>query len=514
MGNPKLSFLGDVFAVPASFPVHNVFSVGDVCIVIGAFVLLHTVCGSALVRSRRSDFADLMRNGPFVRAWLAKGISNLGDWTYSIAILTTLAERGIGAGSFATLLIAQVGAAALTGALGGPFVDRLSRKHVMIGVDLARCAAVASLLLVGDPSLTHLYAVAACIGAGGALFSPSLQATVPNLVPRTRLVAANALLTGMFHLAIMIGPVLGGMAAAAWGPDLAIGLNAASFALSAALVATVRIARGAPAVTMPVRQDLVEGLRYSVGTPLVRGVMVVIGVVMVAAAVRTPLEPLFILRTLAERPAALGLAAGAWGVGMVLGSGIAPTLSRHLSRQRMLSGALAVVGVAVVASAAARMLEPVLALFMIAGVGNAVAVISYQSLLQERTPDRLRGRVVAVSEAVLDASLIVGALMSATLAGLLGVRGGMAASGGGLPGGGGPGRSPAGRGGAPAAREPCRYGLRAREPSTCGALGDLDVCGGWVRSGSVGVPGWPDANCGGLAPTGGDKHATVRERGT
>ena len=151
---------------------------------------------------------------------------------------------------------------------------------------------------------------------------------MPNLVPRTRLVAANALLTGMFHLAIMIGPVLGGMAAAAWGPDLAIGLNAASFALSAALVATVRIARGARGRGPAGPPGSAEGFRYSVRTPLVRGVMVVIGVVMVAAAVRTPLEPLFILRTLAERPAALGLAAGAWGVGMVLGSGIAPTLSR------------------------------------------------------------------------------------------------------------------------------------------------------------------------------------------
>ena len=153
---------------------------------------------------------------------------------------------------------------------------------------------------------------------------------------------------------------------------------------------------------------------------------------MVAAAVRTPLEPVFILRTLAQRPAALGLAAGAWGMGMVLGSGIAAHAQPPGPRQRMLAGGVALVGVAVVASSAATSLEPVLALFMIAGLGNAVAVISYQSLLQEWTPDRLRGRVVAASEAVLDCSLIIGALMAATLAGLLGVRGGMAASGAGF----------------------------------------------------------------------------------
>jgi MFS family permease len=115
---------------------------------------------------------------------------------------------------------------------------------------------------------------------------------------------------------------------------------------------------------------------------------------------------------------------------MVLGSGLAPTLSRHWSRQRMLAGAVAVVGVAVAGSSQAGTIEPVLGLFALAGVGNAVAVISYQSLLQQNTPDRLRGRVVAASEAVLDFSLIIGALMAATLAGAFGVRGAMLASGG------------------------------------------------------------------------------------
>jgi lipoprotein signal peptidase len=52
VGNAKLQFLGDIFAVPASWPVHNVFSVGDVCIVVGAFVMVHKICRSALFRPR------------------------------------------------------------------------------------------------------------------------------------------------------------------------------------------------------------------------------------------------------------------------------------------------------------------------------------------------------------------------------------------------------------------------------------------------------------------------------
>jgi MFS family permease len=88
-----------------------------------------------------------------------------------------------------------------------------------------------------------------------------------------------------------------------------------------------------------------------------------------------------------------------------------------------------VVGVCVTGAALAPSFNPVLGFWAAAGVANAVAVISYQSLLQERTPDRLRGRVVAASEAVLDASLIVGAVTAASIGALAGIRGAFAISG-------------------------------------------------------------------------------------
>jgi len=52
VASPNLSFLGDVFAIPESWPVHNVFSVGDMVIVLGAAILLHFACGSRMARSR------------------------------------------------------------------------------------------------------------------------------------------------------------------------------------------------------------------------------------------------------------------------------------------------------------------------------------------------------------------------------------------------------------------------------------------------------------------------------
>ena len=77
---------------------------------------------------------------------------------------------------------------------------------------------------------------------------------------------------------------------------------------------------------------LAESIRYIRDTPLVRWVFAALAVVMLASAVKAPLEPLFILRTLGRRPDALGLVGGAWGVGMVLGSLAAPSHKPYRAR--------------------------------------------------------------------------------------------------------------------------------------------------------------------------------------
>jgi MFS family permease len=114
---------------------------------------------------------------------------------------------------------------------------------------------------------------------------------------------------------------------------------------------------------------------------------------------------------------------------MLLGSFAAPALARRLPRERLLWISVALVGVSVLVSSRSSVLAPVLGLWVLAGSGNAIAVIAYQSLLQERTPDALRGRVVAASEAVLDTSLIAGALLAGWIGAGAGVRGAFVVSG-------------------------------------------------------------------------------------
>jgi MFS family permease len=428
--DPNLAFLGDVFAIPPPFPLHNVFSPGDILVALGGGFAIHRLCGSRLVPSGRGQLAGLWQHRDFRRLWAAQAVSNVGDWTYALAVATMVAGRAGAAHALALLLVAEVAPAAVAGALGGPLIDRLPRKALMVGSDLLRAAAVATLLFQRPPALAHVYVVAVSLGLLRALFMPTLQASLPNVVPRSRLVAANAFIAATYHIAVMVGPLLGGVLVAAAGPTAAFGLNAGTFLASAALVAGVHLpARESRESASSPWTDLVAGVKYSVMTPLVRGVLVVTGLVMLGASIRTPLEPLFVLGTLGGKAQALGLVGGAWGLGMIFGSVAAPAAAGKWRRERLLGVSAAVVGLCVLAASRAGTLPPVLLLWLGAGAANALGTVSYESLLQERTPDEFRGRVMAASEAVLDGTFLAGVSAAGWLGTSFGVRGAYAISG-------------------------------------------------------------------------------------
>jgi MFS family permease len=419
---PRLPFLGDIFAVPASWPLHNVFSIGDVALALGAAMTIHAVCGSRLIPSSAPEFGRLFGDGRFVRLWAAQVISNLGDWSYTLATAAVLATRTKSPGSLALLIAFQVAPATLSGALLAPLVDRYPRRRLMIVADVCRAAAVGS-LLVGSPSVAHVYAVAFCLGTCGAVFQPSLQASIPNIVDRGRLVAANSLIAGTYYFAVMAGPPLGGFLVARFAPMSVFGINAFSFAVSAALIATVPLAHARPSdERTPVARQLREGLRFVASTRLIRSLLLVMGVVIVAAGTKAPLESLFVLNTLSLGAGALGLLAGSWGLGMIFGAILAPTLARTWARERLFAWSVLVVGIAVAFASRATELPPVLLAWLLAGFANAVGDVCYETLLQERTPDRVRGRVFAASGVMVNAAFLAGTGISAVFGDLFGVR--------------------------------------------------------------------------------------------
>ncbi|MEX0988806.1 MAG: MFS transporter [Actinomycetota bacterium] len=439
--DPNLLVLGDIFALPKSIPAANVFSVGDLLIVLGAAVTIHRATGSRLVPEGQGEFGPVVRDRTFLRLWGAQIVSSLGDWVYAIAVALLLADRVDGPDAvavLATLLVVQYVPSAVFGALfAGPLVDRRSRRTLMIAADLARAVAIASLLLAGEPDLLHFYAVALVLGIFGAIFQPALLSTVPNIVRRDRVLPAQSLIGATSHIAIVAGPAIGGFLVARYAAGTVFAVNAATFVLSALLIATVPIAGPAVRALAPGPRfaDVRRGLRYVASNPLTRGIIVVLGLVSLGAATKAPLEPLYVRDVLADGALEtggriFGLITAAWGLGMVLGSVTAPGIARRWARERLLPISIAVVGCAVLVVSRTDDFSTVLFAWLVAGWANALGNVSYETLLQERTPDEFRGRVFAAIEAVSDSAFVAGALIAVAVGAALAVQDVLAIAGG------------------------------------------------------------------------------------
>ena len=186
---------------------------------------MHSLTYGELIRGNR-NFRNLLA-GQF--------ISELGNWFNFIAGLGLVRLVSDASPTAAGLFfVARLLPFALASPIAGTFVDRFSRRQVMIATDLARVGIALSFLLVKDAShLWIAYLATILLHTTGAFFDGAKNAAAPNLTGKEGLLAGTALLFSTRFLLMAIGSALGGWASAAFGYEAAFIINAASFLVSA-----------------------------------------------------------------------------------------------------------------------------------------------------------------------------------------------------------------------------------------------------------------------------------------
>jgi MFS family permease len=177
----------------------------------------------------------LRRNRSFRRLWLGQVVSELGNWFNFIAALGLVRVVSNAAPEVTTLLlICRLVPFTLFGPLAGAFVDRWSRRTVMIVTDLLRViVALAFLFVKGPQDLWIAYFSTAVLTVLTAFFEAAKNAAVPNITGEQDLLAGNALMFSSRFLFMSLGAALGGWTAAYVGYEAAFVINAASFLVSA-----------------------------------------------------------------------------------------------------------------------------------------------------------------------------------------------------------------------------------------------------------------------------------------
>ena len=180
----------------------------------------------------------LRRNRSFRRLWIGQVISELGNWFNFIAALGLVRVVSNAAPEVTTLiLLFRLVPFTLFAPLAGAFVDRWSRRTVMIVTDLLRVVIALGFLFVRGPQdLWIAYLCTMLLAFFGAFFEAAKNAAVPNITGERDLLAGNALMFSSRFLLMSIGSALGGWTAASIGYKAAFIVNAVSFVWSAYFV--------------------------------------------------------------------------------------------------------------------------------------------------------------------------------------------------------------------------------------------------------------------------------------
>ena len=172
----------------------------------------------------------------------ASAASQVGDWLYNTALLSyvyvaTGSAWWVGAATIFRLL-----PYVLLGPVGGSIADRYRRRTVLISGDLLRLALMLALgaVVASDGPVEVVIALTALASAAGTAERPAAIAMLPRLVGETRLGAANALLHTVQDLGVVVGPAIAAVLLTVGPHWLAFVANAATFAISATLIATIR----------------------------------------------------------------------------------------------------------------------------------------------------------------------------------------------------------------------------------------------------------------------------------
>ena len=177
----------------------------------------------------------LRRNRPFRWLWSGQVISELGNWFNFIAALGLVRAVSNAAPEVTTIiLIARLIPFTLFAPIAGAFVDRWSRRAVMIASDFARVLVALGFLLVRRPEdLWIAYVCTVLLSLFGTFFEAAKNATVPNITGERDLLAGNALMFSSRYLWMALGSALGGWTAVYVGYQTAFIINALSFFVSA-----------------------------------------------------------------------------------------------------------------------------------------------------------------------------------------------------------------------------------------------------------------------------------------
>jgi MFS family permease len=380
--------------------------------------------GSVQERGSRWQVAGrALRHRNFQLFFSGQLISLIGTWMQSVA-QSWLVYRLTGS----ALLLGSVGFASqipvfLFAPLGGMTADRVNRRHVVLGTQVAAMLLafiLAVLTLSGKVQVWHVFLLASLLGVVNAFDIPGRQSFLVDMVGKDHLMNAIALNSSMFNGARVIGPAIAGILVAKIGEGWCFFANAASYIAVIVGLLLMKVQSRRRASNASPFEHMMEGFRFVNHTAPIRALLLLLGVVSLVGMPYVVLMPIFADQILHGGARGLGILMGATGVGALLGALTLAFREGVKGLGRWVAWCSAGFGASLVVFSLSHTFWVSVLLLLPVGYTIMLQMACSNTLIQVMVPDALRGRVMAVYSMMFMGMAPIGALLGGALADRLG----------------------------------------------------------------------------------------------
>ena len=358
-------------------------------------------------------------NKNYFLLWQGQFVSKFGDQFFSMALMLWLTYEVDAPALMGTLLMAGGMVSLLLGPFAGTLADRASRKVIIVLTDFVNGVVVTSfaVLFFLRPDNTKiliiiLFCVTVVNAALRAFFGPAISASIPDLVPKPKLNAANSMGQFSSRMSQLIGAPVASSLYPVLGAPLMFLINGLSFLFSSIseLFISIPKLRRKPDTTSATgvssfKTDLKEGFHYVWNNSGLKAIVFVSAGLSFFSVPIITLISFFIKDFLKAGEMWLGIISSGYSIGAMIGFSLAATIKlEKAKRARILMALIVLQGVLFALLAMQRIPIHALIFVLLLGIGDGFINVNIMTIIQLTTPSEIRGRVFGVL-AMLSGSL-------------------------------------------------------------------------------------------------------------
>jgi MFS transporter, DHA3 family, macrolide efflux protein len=353
---------------------------------------------------------NLLMNKNLLFLLCGQFISQIGDKFYSLALAYWVLQTTNSPSFMGLVLFFSMAPAIVTGFFSGGVIDFINRKTLLVNVDIIRglvIFAVAGLYYAGSLNMFVIIAAQVILSICSAFFNPTVSAVIPQIVERDELSRANAKSQFINGIALVVGPLLGGICAAWFGYGFIFTFNALSFFIAALFsgLLVLKPSERAEKVKKKIRENIFEGYQYVLKSKSIISILSVIAILHFFVGSVQVIMPVFAVTLKGSGAQNLGYIETFYGMGVIVTGFLLSVKNINNKEKKIMNGCICFIGLVytvfgVFCKSGFHVIYPYIFIFF--SMSSSVVIIStcYRSILQKNVDNEMAGRVFGIIDSI------------------------------------------------------------------------------------------------------------------